>query len=89
MYSSSLRLFILSNIQTQHFIWVPTICRTTRVGISSMKRVYIFFQCANSYCFSMRVVPPDNDTTGFFCALLTKVKELPWIISKSYILLLR
>lgn len=31
----------------------------------------------------MRVVPNDNDTTGFFCALITKVKELPWIIKKE------
>ena len=30
----------------------------------------------------MRVVPNDNDTTGFFCALIKKNNELPWIISK-------
>lgn len=31
----------------------------------------------------MRVVPNDNDTTGFFCALITKVKELPSVIKKE------
>lgn len=31
----------------------------------------------------MRVVPNDNDTTGFFCALITKVTELPWVKKKE------
>ena len=44
---------------------------------------YMYFNtCYNSY--SMRVVPNDNDTTGFFCALITKVKELPSVISKLF-----
>lgn len=31
----------------------------------------------------MRVVPNDNDTTGFFCALITKTRELSWIVKKE------
>ncbi|XP_053402468.1 RNA cytosine-C(5)-methyltransferase NSUN2-like [Mercenaria mercenaria] len=30
----------------------------------------------------VRVLPHDNDTTGFFCAVLVKTSELPWIRAK-------
>ena len=51
-------------------------------GVFISVRYMYFNTCYNSS--SMRVVPNDNDTTGFFCALITKVKELPSVISKLF-----
>lgn len=47
--------------------------------LATSSQYVCYFILHSYYCFSVRVLPHDNDTAGLFCAVLTKTTELSWI----------
>lgn len=58
-------MIVLNNIQ----------CRLS----ASNTFIYVRYDHVIICCFSVRVLPHDNDTAGLFCAVLIKNRELPWV----------